>query len=230
MHPRVLERGLDVVDVVLGLEDLGVPPEEPAEQILAVTAGPDPDLAKAASNAALSRRPRSRNGWLDRVVHEVDLELRHLPDAVAPHARQAQELALPDPCLDEGRDEPHQGLVLLPYVLVGRGPRQSERDVDAFEGHERDADLVGQLGERLGPSVAVAVPRSRRSRATDRPRRPPPRRPSRRSRAGRGRGRTVHGARRDGRRSRRSVRGCPARRRTRSAPGSSRPARRPQPR
>src|SRR5918996_2982491 len=62
MHPRVLERGLDMIEQVLGLEHFRMPPVEPAEQIFPGPARPNADLAERGLEAALSRRPRWRNG------------------------------------------------------------------------------------------------------------------------------------------------------------------------
>src|ERR687891_763891 len=62
MHPRVLERGLDMIEQVLGLEHFRMPPVEPGEQIFPGPPRPNADLAERGLEAALSRRPRWRNG------------------------------------------------------------------------------------------------------------------------------------------------------------------------
>jgi hypothetical protein len=86
---------------------------------------------------------------LDGVVKVVALELRDPPGAIAPDTRQPQDIPFAQSGADEHGDEPHEGQVLLSYELVGRRAREPERDVDAFEGHERDVELVTLLSKGL---------------------------------------------------------------------------------
>ena len=75
------------------------------------------------------------------------LELRDSPRAIAPNAGQPQDVSFVQSAADEHGDESHQGQVFLAHVLRRRWARQPERDVDAFEHRERNADLLTQLGE-----------------------------------------------------------------------------------
>ncbi len=62
MHSGVLERGLDMIEEMLGLEHFRMAPVEPAEQVFPGPTRRTPTSLSAASKAALSRRPRRRNG------------------------------------------------------------------------------------------------------------------------------------------------------------------------
>src|SRR5436189_197507 len=104
----------------------------------------DPRLREAISvTSAASRIDTSAAAerLLDGVMEVVALELRNPPRAVAPDPRQSQDVALADPGADEHRDEFEEAEVLLAHVLLGGGPRETERHVDALQGRERDTDL-----------------------------------------------------------------------------------------
>ena len=59
-HAGLLERGLDVLELVLGHVGLGVAAEEPRQHLLARTPGAQSDLGDGCSKAWLSPRPRWR--------------------------------------------------------------------------------------------------------------------------------------------------------------------------
>jgi hypothetical protein len=72
----------------------------------------------------------------------VALELAHLAGAVAPHPGHPQDLALADAGAEHHWDRPDQLVVFLPDELVGHRTRQPERDEDALERRERNADRL----------------------------------------------------------------------------------------
>src|SRR6266542_3862772 len=149
MDPRVLERGLDMIEEVLGLEHLRMTPVEPAEQAFPGPTRPNADLPEGRLEGCVVPKATLAERLLDGVVKVVALELRDPPGAVAPHARQPQDIPFAQAGADEHGDESHEGQILLPHVLVERWARQSECDVDAFEHRERNVDLVAQLSKGL---------------------------------------------------------------------------------
>ena len=91
MHSRVLERGLDVIEEVLGLEHFRMAPEEPAEEVFPGSTRPDADLPERRLERFVVAEAATAERLLDRVVEVVALELRDPAGAVAPHARQPQD-------------------------------------------------------------------------------------------------------------------------------------------
>lgn len=136
-----------MIEEVLGLEHLRVTSVEPAEQIFPGPTRSNADLPERRLECCIVPKAALAERLLDRVVKVVALELRDPSGAVAPHARQPQDVSFAQSGAHEDGDESHEGHVLLAYVLLGRWARQPERNVDAFEGHERDVDLVTQLGK-----------------------------------------------------------------------------------
>ena len=148
MDAGILECGLDVFEEVLGLEHFRMAPVQPARG----------DLLRSDPTRTLTSLQRRLEGLvvaeaasterlLDRVMEVVALELRDPSGAVAPHARQPQDLSFAHAGAEEHRDDLEEAQVLLSHVLVGRRARQPEGDVEAFEHREGDVDLVAQLGE-----------------------------------------------------------------------------------
>src|SRR5438477_6473605 len=93
----------------------------------------------------------------------VVLELRDPSCAVPPDAGHTQDLSFGDSRTEEYRDRRDDAEILLSHELAGRGTRQPERDVDALEHREGDADLVAQVGEgsirtRRPPTSDLDVP------------------------------------------------------------------------
>ena len=179
MNSGILKRGLNVIEEMLGLEHLRMTPEEPAEQLFSGSTRPNTDLPERRLEGLVIAEAASTERLLDRGVQVVVLKLRDPPGAVAPHARHPQDLTLAHAGAEEHRDDPEEAEVFLSYELVGRGTRQSERDVEAFEHRDgisisslSSAKVWSERGGRRPPNSTY--PRVRSPDAT--PPRPPPRR------------------------------------------------------
>ena len=90
MHARVLERGLDVLEEVLGLEHLRMTSVQPAEHVFPRPARPDADLPERRLECCVVAKTTPAERLLDRVVQVVALELGDPPGAV-PHTRASRK-------------------------------------------------------------------------------------------------------------------------------------------
>ena len=104
MHSRFLERGLDVAEHVLHLEHLRMAPVQPAEKIFAGSTRTNADLPHRRFEGLVVAQTASTERLLDRVMEVVVLELRDPSGAVAPDARQPQDLSFADSRTEEHRD------------------------------------------------------------------------------------------------------------------------------
>ena len=147
MDAGVLQGGLDVIEEMLALEHLRMAPVEPAEEVFPGATRPHADLPERCLERRVVTEAASTERLLDRVVEVVALELRDPPGAVAPYAREPQDLTLAHAGAEEDREDLEEAQIFFSHVLVGRRARQPERDVDAFEQRERDLDLLAQLIE-----------------------------------------------------------------------------------
>ncbi|MGZ5329321.1 MAG: hypothetical protein ACXWFU_13280 [Actinomycetota bacterium] len=147
MYAGVLQSGLDVIEEMLGLERFRMAPVEPAEEVFSGATRPHADLPERCLEGRVIAEAASTERLLDRVVEVMALELRDPPGAIAPHAREPQDLTLAHADAEEDREDLEEAHVFFSHVLVGCRARQPERDVDAFEQPERDLDLLAQLVE-----------------------------------------------------------------------------------
>ena len=83
-YPSLLERSLDVPELVLGRERLGVTSICPAQHLLPAVAHPNSDLAKSSLQRLVVPEAAAPERGFDRVVEVVRLELGDAPCAVAP--------------------------------------------------------------------------------------------------------------------------------------------------
>jgi hypothetical protein len=104
MNARVLERSLEMLEHVLSLELLGMPPVEPTEQLLARSARPDSHLADRRFEGGVVAQTLAAERLLDGPVLVVAHELRDLACAVSPHASEPEDVAFVDTRTHEDRD------------------------------------------------------------------------------------------------------------------------------
>jgi hypothetical protein len=134
----VLERRLDVLELVLGAGNLGVAAEQPRQEVLAGAASPEADLEQGRLKGLVVAEAAPPERLLDRRVEVVRLVLRDLPGTVPKDARQLKDRALADPGAEQQRDGLDRFEVLLSDPLLARRARQTERDEEALQGLERD--------------------------------------------------------------------------------------------
>ena len=138
-----------MLELVLGGERLGVPAEEPRQQVFARPPDPHRDLADRCLERLVVAEPATAERLLDHVVEVVVLILRDPPRAVAPDAGEPEHLALVDPHAEQDRKRAQRLDVFGSHRLVGARRRQAERDEDALESLDVESEPVGELGERL---------------------------------------------------------------------------------
>src|SRR6266542_2422885 len=100
-YPRLLERRLNVLELVLGKKGLGVTSKQPAQHLLTRVAHSDSDLAEGGLERFVVAEAAASERLFDRVVEVVGLELGHPPRAVPPDAHRTQHVPLANPSSKE---------------------------------------------------------------------------------------------------------------------------------
>ena len=149
---RLLQRGLDVLDLVRGHVRFGVAPEQPAQQVLARGADPHAHVAYRGFVGCVVAEPAPAEPLLDGGVEVVRQVLRHPPCAFAPDPSHAHHVILSEARIHEDAQHLQDGHVLFPHALIRVGPPQAERDIGSLEGLICQAELTGQLA--MGDSGA----------------------------------------------------------------------------
>ncbi len=162
-HARILERRFDMIELMLGLGDLTMPAEEPAEEIFARVAHAQPDLPDRRLEGLVVIQAALSELLLDRGVEVVGQVAGDASHAIAPDAGEAQHLVLVDAGAEEHGEDPQYLEILLANALVRAWAEETEGDVYPLQRGERDADLLGHLGERplrarVAPPGAFEIP------------------------------------------------------------------------
>ena len=144
----VIERGLDVVDLVGGHEHLRVTPEEPADEVLAAAPDTSPDVAEGRLVRLVVAEAPLPEGRFDGRVEVMRQVLRDAARALAQHPGHPKKAVLSDTCLGHDGERPEDREVLLAHQLARLRAAEAERDVEALDRLDRDSDLVAGLRVR----------------------------------------------------------------------------------
>ncbi len=167
-YPGLLERRLDVVELVLSKEALRVTSKQPPQHLFTVVAHPDSDLPEGGFERLVVAEAATSERLFDRVVEVVGLELSHAPRTVAPDAHRTQHVTFANPSSKEDGNGFDHWEIFFSHAFVGTRARQAERHVEPLQRLERDPRIFAELFVRLieareAPHCALRVAESQMS-------------------------------------------------------------------